>query len=206
MLYSRYRKYPFPRDAKEAGRGGLHSQLLAEAVARDLDVVDAAWATELARPTMMVTLSSDVTGVVANLVAGAIVTSPWALEKQTGPTIFTSTNTWKPLTGQGGWFHVSLTMRTKASGTINTDAVHRVGLEVIRLNAAGYYAREYARWTQSFQSGSADMYNEVQGMFYLDDQRIIRPHFLHNNSGSTCTIVGSGTGGTRVTLTRILGE
>jgi hypothetical protein len=205
-LYSRYRGYPYPRDAKEAGNGGLHSQLLAEAVERDLGVLDAGWAAEADRPTLMATKNGDQTGIGSGL-SGATSLDNWTVEKLTGPTIFPSlTGTFRPNPGMGGWFHVSLTMRTKASGTVTADAVHRIGLRTFRVSAIGNYDTIETRWSQSFQTGSADMYNELNLVVYLTYTLPCRPYFQHTNTGSTATVVGSGTGGTRISFTRILGE
>ncbi len=205
-LYSRYRQYPYPRDAKEAGNGGLHSQLLAKAVARDLDEVDAEWATENARPTLMVTKSGDQGGIGSGL-GGSTSIDNWTREKEVGPTIFTSlSGSFRPALGQGGWFHVNATVRSKASGTITADALHRIGIRVLQLNTTGFYETVNQRWSQSFQSGTADMYNQLDLMVYLTNSRIMRLELQHTNTGSTVTVVGSGTGGTRLSLMRILGE
>jgi hypothetical protein len=200
-LYTRYREYPYPRDAKEAGNGGLHSQMLAEAVQQDLDALDAAWTLETQRPTLMAVKSGDQT-IGAGLAGQSI--NAMVVERQVGITMINA-GFYRAKPGGEGWYHVLATVRSKATGTITAGALHQIELKSFKVNATGNLDYLESRFGRAFQSGSADVYTEVQDLIYIDQKTEVRFQFGHNNAGSSVAVVGSGTGGTRITLTRIVG-
>lgn len=195
--YTRNRGYPYPKDAKECGNGGLHSELLARAVALDLDALDAAWTAAAARPSIVMVPNADGTNISSNVSSLVI---NWTTEKQVGTGIVGS-GTAVRVTTAPGWFHVTCTMHTRAEGAITANAQHRIELDEDGL-VGGSYKLRLRRYATTFQAGSNDVFNSIDCVTKMDASDQIRVRFFHTNTASNGRIVVAGT---RLIMTRIRG-
>lgn len=187
--YTDNRRYPYPSSAREAGNGGLHSELLARAVAADLDNLDAAWAAEPTKATKIANLSAD-TG-------GQGTGSDWTVQmnnvvKSTGP--WDSNNPAQMQVSLPGWYYVALNLRTDCTGAITVNAQHVCWVRLVRNNAAGVTATIEERYAATYQpSATAGIYNRVGGMFRMLVGDRIWAAYRHTNTGSTVKVTASGT-------------
>lgn len=200
--YTDRRGYPYPTDAKETGNGGLHSELLARSVAADLDTVDASWVAEMQHATLMMTKNGDQTGISSG--AETVLTT-FTTEKQTSGVGLVANPILRPVSLAGvGWYHVIATLRSKASGAITAGAQHRIQFKIYGQLGDGSLVLRDTRYSESFQQGSLDMFNELEAMIYLGATDQLRVVFFHLNAASTGTVVGASAG-TRISATKILG-
>jgi hypothetical protein len=193
--YTTNRGYPYPSSEREGGNGGLHSELLARAVAADLDVVDAEWAALLQRPSIILSMTSDLTGLSTGGIYGVSMST---VDKQVGTDVVysgTGVRAAKP-----GWYHITAQLRSKASGTITAAAQHRVQLEHVK-PVYGSLATVQMYYTETFQAGSLDNYLMIDVVVHLLLNEEVRMRFFHTNTGSTATVVAAGT---RLTAAQIV--
>lgn len=197
---TRYRRYPIPTSARETGNGGAHSEALARAVAADMDALDAAWAAEAVHATASLTLSAD-----ANVGGSNSETSISLnqVEHQSGVGIIPSpgSGTFGVPKGVSGWYHIAANIRAGATGAITANARHLLMLKVWS-SPYGYFINREIRYTETFQSGSLDVYNALEGMFFLDSTFTVGLYYLHTNVGSTVAVRAASS---RFTATRIVG-
>lgn len=190
MKYTSSRGYPYPASERETGNGGLHSELLARAVARDLDVVDAAWAAELQRPSATLTRSTDSAGYFnANqdlwvpLDTLEHASADTRLVASTGAGAFSVT--------APGWLHFSASLHTVASGTVTAGARHRMA--IIRLgNLYGTFQTKETRYCETYQTTGSEVYNSVEGVMHVDVGDTVQLNYFHANA-STMTLRAAGT-------------
>lgn len=195
--YTDNRGYPFPSSPREAGNGGLHSELLARAVAADLDVVDATWAGLLQRSSINLTLAADITPISASGLATVFMDT---VEKQVGPSlVHTGIAIGVTETG-GGWYHITGQVHSKANGTITADAQHRVQIEHT-YPLLGLIATKRMYYSETFQSGTVDMYAAIEVVLHLAYGEEARMKFFHTNTGSDARVVAANT---RLTATLIV--
>jgi hypothetical protein len=195
--YTPNRDYPFPSSNREAARGGTHSEALARAVAADLDVLDAGWAAELTKPTVMIALSADQTGYTPNNETPILFTTT---EKSTGVGIIAGQTITVSTLGQG-WYHVTGCTCAGASGTITANARHRLSLAVYKFQY-GNQVDVDVRYSETYQAGSQDCYNTLDSIMYLAPGLTLTARYLHSNTGSNVTVK---TGMTRLCATRLFG-
>ena len=205
-LYTPNRGYPFPASPREAGNGGLHSELLARAVARDLDALDAAWAAAAQPSTKVMNKNTDTTNLTANAGGSGFAIFMDVVEKQTGQAFTTETDELAVAAGWGGWFLVNCQLRSKAQGAITAGARHTLFLRVLGPGRTGNLTELETRRADTFANGATvDIYNQIQGMIRLEAGNRIWIGFDHTNTGSNVTVQGTGTGGTKIEATRICG-
>lgn len=197
---TRYRRYPVPSNQREYGNGGLHSELLARAVALDLDVLDAAWAAELLDSTLINTLASDLTGISSG-------DSYWVLldtvERFTNgePGLLNAASEVNIGTPDGGgWYDFSVTLHVQSAGAITVNARHRMECRI--------YRPEFGTFTiidsfnqEEYQTGSQDIYLNVgfcAGLGYGD---FLVPVYSHTNASGANVKAAA----TRVSATKICG-
>lgn len=199
--YTQNRAYPFPSSERETGNGGLHSELLARAVAADLDQIDADWAGEMQRSTLLLSLAADVTGLFNGNDNSLDLET---VDKQTtGLGAYSSPgfDLVRVRPGGEGWYHVVASLRTRAEGAITANAQHRLILEVTETKLGAIVSRDKI-WVTSFASGSTDVYNQMEAVFYLGKGDQLYMKYLHYNTASTCRAVATGT---RLAVTKIVG-
>lgn len=199
MRYTDNRGYPYPENAKESGHGGLHSELLARAVDNDLVALNAAVAATLIRDSII----SELRLGDSSAVAAASETPVFCdtVTKLTGTLIRSDPAEVRVITP--GWFKITGHIRAKATGTITSAALHRATLQHYRTNPVGGGLLLMAsRVATAFQSGTGDVFNSVTGVFEVRETDQVWLSFFHQNVGSSCVVVGTGTFGTRLEATR----
>lgn len=196
--YTPNRGYPYPSSDREGARAGTHSEAMARGVAADLDVLDAAWAAELAKLTAIINLSSNQTGLTANtefsVSFNAAEKTPNTALMVVGQAIFCKA-------AGAGWYHVTGATRAGASGTITANARHRMSLATYRFKY-GTVSDIEVRYSETYQTGTQDCYNTLDTIMYLDETRTLEMRYLHSNTGSTVSIKS---GMTRLCATRLFG-
>lgn len=197
--YTDNRGYPYPSSEREAGNGGLHSELLARAVARDLDPVDAAWAAGVNRDTSTMTRGADLS---AYFNSNQVISVPFdTLEHgSTGATLIASvgSGTFIPPKGWAGWYHFSVVVHTVASGTVTANVRHRVGIARMG-NLYNTFQDKEVRWCDTFQPPSGDIYNAVEGVMHVEYGDTIEARYYHLNASSmTFKALGSRFGATLI--------
>ena len=199
MDYTRNRGYPIPSSERETGNGGLHSELLARAVAADLDVLDPAWAAEMQHATQILTMSADQTGFSANSDRAVLFDT---ISKQTTGLGLNSNQVLHPARGGDGWYHICCDITAQASGTITAGALHRMSLRVFEDQANVQVARD-TYYTETLQIGVQAIWCQIEAMVLLryGDNNQVWPYWVHTNTGSTVTIVASGS---YLTATKIM--
>lgn len=194
------RGYPFPSSERETGNGGLFSELLARAVAADLDAVDRDWAAELQHSTMVLNMSADLTPLTNGTEYSVFFNT---LEKRTTGLGLKATqlNYLTPDVGGEGWYHVIATCQSKANGTITAGAQHRMHLNV---NGDRYGAPFVKRtyYFNTFQRGTLDNYMGGEAVVHLGTNESMRMGFFHLNTGSDARVVAAGTRLTATLLVR----
>jgi hypothetical protein len=189
--YTRNRGYPYPSSEREAGNGGLHSELLARKVAQDLDAVDAAWAAELQKPTAQLTLAVDrVDYFPANQDAGAPFDTLEHASTGVGLTASTGSGNFFMAKGAAGWYHFSASLHTAAAGVVTAGARHR--MSIVRLgNLYGTFQTKEARYCETYQTASSDVFNSLECVMRVEPGDTIQVNYLHAN-GSGMTAKGTG--------------
>jgi hypothetical protein len=199
VKFSRYRGYPYPSNGREGGRGGSHSEALARAVARDLDGLDAAWPLLQAPASIVLRMSASSDNRAASLENPV---SMDIVDKITGTGLANDASGVRVVAGGEGWYHVVATCRSNAMGAITAGAQHRLQLQEQTTNSAGILVQRLMRYTETFQQGSTDNYNQLEAMIYLGVGDKVRMWFFHTNTGSLGRVVNTGT---RLMATKILG-
>lgn len=197
--YTDNRGYPYPSSERETGNGGLHSELLARGVARDLDTVDAAWAAGVNRDTSTLTRNADLA---AYFNANQVLSIPFdTLEHgSTGATLVASvgSGTFTVPKGWAGWYHFTLAVHTVASGTVTGNARHRVGIARMGNLFSAFQDKE-VRWCDTFQPAAGDIYNSVEGVMHVEGGDTIEARYFHQNvSAMTFKALGSRFGATLI--------
>jgi hypothetical protein len=200
VKYTDNRGYPYPASAREAGNGGLASEVLARAVAADLDYLDAGWAGEMQHSAVVLRKNTDQTGI--NASSATTFLMDILDKKTTGLGLGNSTVALSVVAGGEGWYHVNATLHSKASGAITAGAQHRLQLQELYTNSYGNFAERRVRYTETFQQGVTDNYNQLNACVYLGLGDQVRMQLYHTNTGSTATIVASGS---RLIATKIVG-
>lgn len=189
--YTRNRRLPFPSSEREVGNGGLHSELFARAVARDLDTVDASWAAELQRPSAQMTRSADVAGYFNS---NQTLSVPYdTLEHaSTGLGISTSlgSGSFFALAGRQGWYHFSASLHTVASGAVTANVRHRMSIARYG-NKFGSFQLKQARYCETYQPAAGEVYNSVEAVLYVEPGDNIYVDYFHLNA-SSMTLRASG--------------
>lgn len=207
MLYTPRRKYPYPASELEAGNGGLASELLARAVAQDLDALDAAWALEAQKSTKTLTLTANQAGISSGGTTLLILHN--TIEKVTGTAFTTAANQLIVAPGGAGWYFVDCQLRAKPSGAVTTSARYRITLQLIRSSVAGFNIPVDSRQAEVYSNSATttDVYNQCQGVFRALEGDRFWCTFDHTNAASAVTVAGTaGLGeGTRIQATRVCG-
>lgn len=191
--YTDNRRYPFPSSPREAGNGGLHSELLARAVAADLDVLDAGWALQATRPLKILGLASTLTGF-TNGVRSTIAFTQ--VNKVIQPSYFsTSISEMRVLVD--GWYFGDLNFHAVPSGTVTVNARLQNWINHYRPSSAGILTHVPPNGERTgdtyWPSSTPDCFNRVSGMFraLAGDRFIIE--MQHTNTGSTLNFPAPGT-------------
>lgn len=200
MKYTDNRGYPYPASAREAGNGGLASEILARAFAADLDELDAGWAGEMQHSAVVLRKNTDQTGISANSATTFLMDIQD--KKTTGLGLGSSTISLSVVAGGEGWYHVNATLRSKASGAITAGAQHRLQLREMYTNSDGNLIERRLRYAETFQQGVTDNFNQLNACVYLGLGDQVRVQLFHTNVASTATIVASGS---RLVATKIVG-
>lgn len=190
--YTKYRGYPFPSSEREVGNGGLHSELLARAVARDLDTVDASWAGELQKPTSILTKTGDASGFwTPNFDQFAPFDTLEHASTGVGIRGSTGSGSFSVPASAQGWYHFSLSIHSVASGTVTANSRHRISIQ--RLGSAfGSFQLKEARYCETYQPASGEIYNTVEGVMYVEANDSVEAHYFHTNaSNMTMRATGS---------------
>lgn len=189
--YTKNRSYPFPSSDRETGNGGLASELLARAVARDLDEVDTDWAAELQRRSAQMTRSADLA---AYFASSQTLSVPYdTLEHaSTGLGISTSlgSGSFFALAGRGGWYHFSASVHTLASGTVTANARHRMSIARYGAQFNSFQLKQ-ARYCETYQPSGSEIFNSVEAVFHVDPGDTIQVDYFHLNA-SAMTLRASG--------------
>ena len=202
MRYTPNRGYPYPKDEKETGNGGLHSELLARAVAADLDTLDAGWAAELGHSTVLLKLNGDKTGFIANDANQGVFFDD-VDHASTGPFLFSGAGSQVIAVNRGGdgWYHCNGSLRALPSGTVNDGARHRLGIVVFEFVLSQGTIVD-ARYAETYMNSTQDITMTVDGMFYLRFGQTLEMRYLHANTSSDMTVRAAGT---HLAATRIMG-
>lgn len=190
MDFTTYRGYPIPSSERETGNGGLHSELLAQAVAADLDVLDPGWAAEMQHATQILTMSANQTGFAAASDQPVLFNT---ITKQTSGIGLNSSQVLAPARGGDGWYHVNCAMRFAASGTITANALHRLDLRTLH-NVDNVILTKQSRPVETIQVGSLNIFLQIEAMILLryGKGEQVWPYYTHTNTGSTMTAVANG--------------
>lgn len=198
--YTRNRGYPYPTSEREAGNGGLHSELLARRVARDLDTVDAAWAGELQKPTAQLTKTGDLVGIF-NANQDFIALFDTLEHASTGVGLVVSgggSTFFLPLGSVAGWYNFSSSLHTVATGTVTAGARHR--MSIVRLgNLYGTFQTKEARYCETYQAAGSEVYNSLECVMRVEPGDTVQVNYLHANASSmTLKAAGSRLSGTLI--------
>lgn len=188
--YTEHRGYPYPSSERETGNGGLHSEQLARKVAGDLDVIDAGWAAELQRSSIILSLASDVSPLIANALHTVALTT--VVKQTTGLGLAVDNIGLTVAKGGAGWYHFTAQTQSKANGAITANAQHRIQLDHIH-QAYGGLVTSQTYCTESFQAGSGDMFLMVDAVVHLSYGDKMWLRFLHGNTGSDGRVVAAAT-------------
>jgi hypothetical protein len=190
--YTRLQRFPYPSSANERGNGALDLQLLAERADYQLDGLDTAWAAQLAKPTLIMTLTNPVTGLVANDFSGVLMDTQ--VVSKGG---LTGTQVVQPSVALAGWYYYTVCLSTVPSGTVGS--LRRL-MEVRHLGTgpSGNFATLEAWRTEEVDS-TGDTNLNFSMVVYLDGTTWLQPYVFHNAS-STLTV---NTNCTFVTATRL---
>lgn len=192
MDYTDNRGYPFPTSRRETGNGGLHSELLARAIAADLDLLDAGWTDEMQHSTQLLTKSGNDT----NIASG----STWpiffdTIEKQsTGRGLSKLNNGDLSLElGGDGLYNVFASARANAQGAITANCWHRLSALVISTTGSGVVFTRETYYYETQQVGPQDMYTNIEFSTVLRGKDRIQLQYLHTNAASPVTVQASAT-------------
>jgi len=198
--YTPNRGYPFPSSERETGNGAAATEVFARAVAADLDVIDAGWATELQHSTIVLTIASDLTPLGSGGLYG--VSMDTVVKLTAGVGLKFSGAGIGVATDGDGWYHITGQCHSKANGTITAGAQHRVQLEHLGAEYGGFVTKRMY-YSESFQAGSLDMYTTIEAVVHLVAGDEVRMRFFHTNTGSDARVVVAGT---RLTGTLIVSD
>lgn len=191
--YTDNRGYPFPASEREAGNGGLHSELLAVAVQRDLDDLDTQWAAEMQHSTVNLVLTADRLSLVNGDVNQPVLLDTFE-HNSSGLGLFTFGGMQQLQVARGGdgWYHVTAALRAGASGTITAGARHSLRARVTGTKfSTSYTVREDL--VDTYQSGTADISITLESVMYLAFGQSLGLWYYHTNVGSTMTARVAGT-------------
>ena len=201
MLYTARRGYPYPASAKEAGNGGLHSELLARAIDTDMTALQAAWAAELVGDTLIQELRNADSSPMSS---GGTPTPQFTdtITKQTGTGIKTNTSAVYP--ARPGWFQITAHSRARVTGATTAAARHQLILRHYRDDPGGGSLITVAeRHALTFQGTTGDVFNTVSGIFQLRETDQVWMYYYHLNTASTVILVGTSTFGVRMQTVRL---
>lgn len=194
--YSRRRGYPTPDSDREPGNGGLDSETLARAIALDLDGVDAAWPLEQQKPTKILGLSSNQTGLIANDDNNIITFT--ALEAEaptTTPGLITGvTQSLVTAPGGEGWYHVTASLAVQPSGGITNNALSRMILRLRDFSLpTSVVVERYDADAQNDGLSTAAIYLNTEAVVYMTEARQLSLYLFHQNVASTMNALVIGT-------------
>lgn len=199
-LYTKNRGYPYPASEREAGNGGLHSELLARAIQRDLDDLDAAWAAELQHSTVNLIMTGDHGGYVANSVDQNVLFDA-AEHGSSGlglNNFGAGQQTLSVARGGDGWYHVTGSLRAGASGTITAASRHSARLRIQEFKF-GQAQEVNLDLVDTYQSGSADISITVESILHLSRGQELALAYFHNNASDMIVRqVGTGLAATQL--------
>jgi hypothetical protein len=196
--YTPNRGYPYPSSAREAGNGGLHSELLARAVARDLDTVDAGWAAELQHSTVTLQMTSDHAGYGANSDQGVFFDGLEHGSSGLGLFQFSGQQTLGVAKGGDGWYDVTGALRAISTGGVTGAARHIATLRKSRFLFGGEDIID--TWSvEAYQAGTAEISITVQAVMHLAFGEELALYYFHTNaSGMTLRQAGTNLGATLI--------
>lgn len=197
--YTPNRGYPFPSSPREAGNGGLHSELLARAAARDLDDVDTQWAAEQQHSTVTLKLNGDQTGHTPNN-DNDLVLFDGAEHASSGLGLSGSPSVQYLVVTKGGdgWYHVTGSLRAGASGTVTNGALHTLRLRRSRFR---FGKEEIIQvWNvNTSQAGTGDISVSIEMVTRIEFGETLAMYYQHNNaSNMTIRQVGTSLAGTQI--------
>lgn len=182
--YTRHRGYPYPSTDREMGNGAVHSEELARAVARDLDVVDADWAAELQKPTSILTRSADIS---AYFNANQELSVPYDTVEHAstgvGLTASPGSGSFFVPAGAAGWYHFMASLRTIASGTVTAAARHRLAI-VRQGNLFNTFQTIESRPVETYQATGQEVYNTVECVMHVDPGDSVIVTYFHVNASN----------------------
>lgn len=191
--YTDYRGYPYPASEREAGNGGLHSELLAKAVQRDLDDLDTQWAAEMQHSTVNLILNADRTGLFNGDANQPLLFDTFE-HGSSGLGLFTFGGMQQLQVAKGGdgWYLVTASIRAFASGAVTAASRHSLRVRVSGTKfSTGYTIREDL--VDTYQAGTADIAISIETVMYLAYQQTLGCWYYHTNTGSTMTARVAGT-------------
>jgi hypothetical protein len=168
-------------------------------VAADLDTLDASWPKELAHASIVIRSTVDSTNRADN-VANPVTLN--TVDKLTGFGLANDAAALRVVPGGEGWYHVVATCRSNAMGAVTAGAQHRLQLREQTPNSYNVLTERRMRYTETFQQGSTDNYNQLEAMIYLGTYDRVQLYFFHTNTGSLGRVLATGT---RLMATRIGG-
>lgn len=190
--YTRTQHFPYPSSANERGNGALDLQLLAERADYQLDGLDTAWANQLAKPTLILTLSVAQTGLVANDYTGVLMDTQVVAKGG-----MTGTQYPAPPPALAGWYLYTACLSTVPSGTVGSLR-RQMEVRVLGTGPSGNFSTIEA-WRVEEVDSTGDTNLQLEQVIYLDGKSWVQPYVWHNAS-STLTV---NTNCTFVTATRL---
>lgn len=188
--YTRNNRLPYPSSGNERGNGALDLQLLAERADYLLDGLDVSWAAQLAKPTLIMTLTTNVTGIAANDYFG--VSMDTQVVSKGG---LTGTQSVFPPPSLAGWYLYTVCLSTVPSGTVGSL---RRQMEVRAQTTAsgGGGLRTLEAWRMEEVDSTGDTNLALDVVVYLDGKTFIQPYIWHNASSTltvntNCSFVGA---------------
>lgn len=190
--YTRLQRFPYPSSSFERGNGALDLQQLAERVDYQLDGLDVSWPAQLTKPTLILTLTTPQTGLVANDYTGVLMDTQ--VVSKGG---LTGTQYPAPPPALAGWYFYTVCLSTVPSGTVGSLR-RQMEVRVQGTGPSGNFAT-LESWRMEEVDSTGDTNLQFEMVLYLDGKSWVQPYVWHNAS-STLTV---NTNCTFVAATRI---
>lgn len=177
--YTPVHRFPYPEPGS-IGAGALDIQRLAERAARRLDYLDDSWVDALSRTTGQITLTSNQTGVNANVDTFVLFNSQTI---QLGGIVASTTSI---SVTDPGWYLLQANIKTQPSGG-TTQPSRKTMIRVYNFTEFDSdLERQFHR--EDFDAGAATG-QSVAGVAYMDGTRDASVWFRHTNPTSTLNIL-----------------
>lgn len=192
---SRRRGYPGPASPRERGNGGLDTELLARAVAADLDVLDAAWPKQAQKNTKILGLTGTQTGCIAsnenfinfNALEAEILGGDQGFYAGVAQQLGV-------LPGGEGWYHVTAGLCVQPSAAVTASALSRMVLKVQKSGGPSVIDLEtYFADAQNDGTSNVPICMNTEFVTWFDRNITATMYYFHLNAASDMNALAAGT-------------